>query len=248
MKKFVILFVLFSAQHLMGQILSGEITFEVKRDLHRQIPEEMSAMKSRIPEFATSNHTLVFNQQASSYSMIKMPEVDRTPGGQGGNWMVTRMSRMADYEIYTDIETGMSIESREFLGKTFLIDGETTRRKWKLTGESMMVGDYFCQKARYKDDDEDVFVWFTPMIPVSSGPENYNGLPGLILYVDINDEERTITATQIISRPIEKGELKKPTKGEKITQEKFEKMREEKMKEMQLEGRGQGMRFMMRGE
>ncbi len=68
----------------------------------------------------------------------------------------------------------------------------------------------------------------------------------MILYVSINDEERTITATNIVSRPIEKNEISKPTKGEKISKEKFEKMREEKMKEMQMERGGQGMRFFMR--
>ncbi len=241
-----LLLLFFSFDVVHAQVLSGEITYEEKRDLHRNIPEEMSSMKSRIPEFITTSHKLIFSKDASSYSPIKNTQTNNPPPGEGGNRWMMRFASQMENEIYTDIETGMSLETREFLGKTFLIDGENTPRKWKLTGESMMVGDYFCQKATYKDENEEIFVWFTPMIPVSTGPENYNGLPGLILFVDINGEEKTLTATNIVSRPIDKKEISKPTKGEKISKEKFEEMREEKMKEMQMERGGHGMRFIMR--
>ena len=48
-------------------------------------------------------------------------------------------------------------------------------------------------KAEYIPDEGDsikVDVWFTPEVPVSSGPAGYGGLPGLIVFVDVNEGKK----------------------------------------------------------
>lgn len=54
--------------------------------------------------------------------------------------------------------------------------------------------------------------WYTPEIPVNQGPENYWGLPGLIL--EINDGTTTILCSKIVLNAKEKVEIK-PSKKEK---------------------------------
>jgi GLPGLI family protein len=83
-----------------------------------------------------------------------------------------------------------------------------------------------------------VTAWYTPEIPVNQGPENYWGLPGLIL--EVNDGKTTILCSKVVLNPKEKSEIKAPTKGKEITQEAYDQTVIDKMKEMQEMYQGQG--------
>ena len=76
----------------------------------------------------------------------------------------------------------------------------------------------------------EVTAWYTPQIPVSNGPAEYWGLPGLIL--EINSGRTTVLCTEIIINPAEKEDIEKPTKGKKITREEYNTTVKEKMEEM----------------
>ncbi|WP_288954662.1 GLPGLI family protein [uncultured Polaribacter sp.] len=75
-----------------------------------------------------------------------------------------------------------------------------------------------------------VTAWYTPQIPVSSGPADYWGLPGLIL--EINSGRTTMLCTEIIINPDEKVEIKKPKKGKEVTREEYTKIVNEKTEEL----------------
>ncbi len=91
-----------------------------------------------------------------------------------------------------------------------------------------------------------ITAWYTPQIPVSNGPGEYWGLPGLIL--EINSGRTTILCTEIVINPSEKEEIEAPTKGKKITREKYTETVKKKMEEMRemfrnRRGSGRGGRF-----
>ena len=75
-----------------------------------------------------------------------------------------------------------------------------------------------------------VTAWYTPQIPVSNGPGEYWGLPGLIL--EINEGRTTILCSEITMNPSEKIDIKEPIKGKEITREEYNKVVKEKMEEM----------------
>ena len=75
-----------------------------------------------------------------------------------------------------------------------------------------------------------VTAWYTPQIPVSNGPGEYFGLPGLIL--EINSGRTTILCTEIVMNPTEAIEIAAPTKGKAITREEYNKTVKIKMEEM----------------
>ena len=81
-----------------------------------------------------------------------------------------------------------------------------------------------------------VTAWYTMDIPISQGPENYWGLPGLIL--EVSDGTTTILCSKIVINPKERKEIKQPKKGTTISQKEFEKIAQEKMEEMREMGRG----------
>jgi GLPGLI family protein len=74
-----------------------------------------------------------------------------------------------------------------------------------------------------------ITAWYTPEIPISQGPENYWGLPGLIL--EVNDGKTTILCSKVVLNLKDKIEIKAPTKGEEITQKKYDETVIKKMEE-----------------
>lgn len=88
----------------------------------------------------------------------------------------------------------------------------------------------------------EVVAWYTPQIPINQGPDDYWGLPGLIL--EINADRTTILCTKIVMNPKERDNIKKPEKGEVVTQEEYTEITTKKMQEMRdmYRGRGRGSR------
>ena len=62
-----------------------------------------------------------------------------------------------------------------------------------------------------------ITAWYTLAIPVSNGPGNFHGLPGLILAV--NDGTETIVCSKIVLNPKNKIDFSEPKKGKIVTQD-----------------------------
>jgi GLPGLI family protein len=88
------------------------------------------------------------------------------------------------------------------------------------------------QTAAEKDAVKMVAVtaWYTPQIPVSSGPGVYFGLPGLIL--EINEGRTTMLCTEIVLNPAEAVEIKRPSKGKEVDRVDYNKIVKEKTAEL----------------
>ncbi len=100
--------------------------------------------------------------------------------------------------------------------------------QWEITQESKKIGNYQCFKAialkKARKDKPSIVItaWFTPTIPVSFGPKNFFGLPGLIL--EISYKKVNIRASKIILNPKEKIVIKKPRKGKRMSHKEYEEM------------------------
>jgi|TARA_B110000240_G_scaffold72463_1_gene82418 GLPGLI family protein len=86
-----------------------------------------------------------------------------------------------------------------------------------------------------------VTAWYTPQIPVSNGPGESFGLPGLIL--ELNSDKTTILCTKIVLNPEIKEEIVRPTKGDIVSKKEYNDIVKFKMDEMrENRGRGNGRR------
>lgn len=83
-----------------------------------------------------------------------------------------------------------------------------------------------------------VTAWYTPQIPVSQGPSDYWGLPGLIL--ELSTDRTTILCSKIVLNPSNKLKIDPPKKGEKVSKEEYAKIVEEKTAEMREMFRSRG--------
>ena len=225
---------------------SGKIVYQEKMDLHRNLSPERQEMKEMIPQFNTSVFELVFSGDESIYQPQKNAEETEVTSSSGGAQMTMRFGR-ENRIIYKNQAEDKMIESREFMQKQFLITGPLTIRKWKIGTKQKEILGHTCMGADFRVDSATTLIaWFTTDIPVSCGPSDYQGLPGLILGVDINDGLRTITATEIKLEEVDPSMIIAPSKGKEVTSAEFEKIREEKMKEMHLQNGGNSQMIMIR--
>lgn len=94
------------------------------------------------------------------------------------------------------------------------------------------------KKEKEKEDVEEkkeeklvqVVAWYTPEIPINHGPEDYFGLPGLIL--EVNAGNQIILCNKIVMNPKDKEVIEAPKKGKEVTQKEYNEISEKKMKEM----------------
>lgn len=257
MKKLILLLgvlVSLTAAHVVFAQTSGVINYEVKINLHRNIPPEREAQKAMIPEFRTTKQQLFFNESESLYkTVIEDEEENFTAGSAGGGGM--RMTfRMPNTELYLDQTTGKTLSKQEVMGKNYLIEDSVKMAPWKFGTQTKTIANYECSMAYYTQTDtlrigdrepqvrtQEITAWFTNAIRPFLGPERFNTLPGAVLAIDINNGERVIVARSIEMRELKKNELKAPTTGTKVTQAEFRKIMEEQMKQM-----GGGRQMMIR--
>lgn len=88
----------------------------------------------------------------------------------------------------------------------------------------------------------EIVAWYSPQIPVNQGPDDYWGLPGLIL--EINADRTTILCTKIVLNPEQKETIDQPKKGDVVTQAEYTEIITKKMQEMRemYGGRNRGRR------
>lgn len=99
------------------------------------------------------------------------------------------------------------------------------------------------KKTNFTDDwempkENVIIAWYCPEIPVNQGPENYWGLPGLIL--EVNDGKTVILCSKLVLNSKEKVEIKPASKGKEVTQKEYDEIVKKKMEEMREMNSGRG--------
>lgn len=84
----------------------------------------------------------------------------------------------------------------------------------------------------------EVTAWFTPQIPVSNGPGEFAGLPGLIL--ELNVYRTTLLCSKIVMNPKDAEKIEAPKKGKEVTREEYNKIVKEKTDELRENFRNGG--------
>ncbi len=122
---------------------------------------------------------------------------------------------------YTNLEEKIILHKKEAFGENFVVT--TPFAKWELTQESKLIGKYKCYKAvaikkvntRRGVVSKQVTAWYATGIPVSYGPKEYSGLPGLI--IEWSDENILFKATKIELNQEKTTKIKKPTSGKMVS-------------------------------
>tara|TARA_R110000868_G_scaffold28547_6_gene106975 strand:- start:7582 stop:8409 length:828 start_codon:yes stop_codon:yes gene_type:complete len=260
------LIVLFVTNHLQAQDFQGIATYKSHRKVDLKIDEEkvnsemQKSIQEQLKKQFQQEYTLEFNRNESIYKRVE--KLDR-PSAPSSSGITIKISQGSDI-LYKNIQENRYSKKTEISGKIFLIKDTLQSKKWQLVNETKYIGEYACFKAVFEEEyttktitEDDKFedvtkqrtvtVWYTPQIPVSSGPEDYFGLPGLIL--EINDGEMTLICSKIVLNPKESFKIEAPDKGKQVSQKEFDDIQEKKNKEMMenfQSRRGNGDRVMIR--
>lgn len=221
-----------------GFLLSGEVIYQeiVKLDIQLEGMDEQ--MAAQIPKERKTEKILHFTEEAALLENHQKDDPEDAVHMEGSGIMMKMYQ--PDNKTFMDLKNQKVIEQKEFMSRVFLIESELGQEKWKMTGEQKKILDYACMEAVTEAEGQDVHVWFTPQIAVAAGPGKYSSLPGLVLGVEMHDGDMVLEAISVELKAVDEAQLKKPTKGKKVTQDEYQAIVAEKMKEMGVEGDGGG--------
>ena len=242
---------------MFAQDFSGRATykthtkssFELDSTTIAANPGIQEQMEAQMRKMFQKTFTLDFTKSESMYKEEQELDAPKGPSANGG-LMVMMMDVNGSSILYKNISENRMANKKELMGKVFLIKDNLVAYDWELTGETKNIGIYTCYKALYEKEEEGIEInmidgevkeekvtkkrtlvaWYTTDVPISNGPNNYGGLPGLIL--EVNDGDLTIVCSELVLNPKEAKEIKEPVKGKIVTREKFSKISLEKTKEM----------------
>lgn len=264
-KNFCIVLILLLSYPLIAQDFQGKAYYFSKtavdmsnfgrpgmsEDMKKQIAERMKNMFEK-------TFVLTFNQSESLY---KEEEKLETPGAGTSRWG-SMMGSATSGPQYKNIKNKLLLQEQELLGKQFLVKDSLSKFEWKMESETKQIGQYMCFKATANKtvDAESIYsfarpanteqtetkatkeiqivAWYTMQIPVSQGPGDYWGLPGLIL--EVSADKTIILCSKIIINPEEKESFKVPSKGKEISKVEYDEIAKKKMEEMRESFRSRG--------
>ncbi len=224
-------------------------------------PEMEKQLAEAIKKQNQKEYTLNFNLSESNWKEVASLGNGPTASSGTVGGISIRMSGDGALK-YRNTAENLYLEETSLMSKPFLVKDELKSFEWELTDETKKIGEYTVQKAQYSKvttrkmmtfgngvaegdgepktitDTITVEAWYTPQIPVSHGPDDYWGLPGLIL--ELKDGRKTYLCTKVILNPEDGVDIKKPKKGKKVTREEYTQIQMEKMKEMQEKYSGGG--------
>jgi GLPGLI family protein len=226
--------------------------------------QEKKQRLARFKSFLEKTYTLTFNKTASSFKEdVKLD----APGASGTSWGKSNgqgsiYKNTKDKKMIEDVEqfskrflvTEEMEPSQWEMGTETKKIGQYTCYKATLIKEDKNIdwGSIFSRGRNEKKDSTNtkenkpakkmltVTAWYTPQIPVSTGPDTYYGLPGLIL--ELNAGSTIMLCTEVAINTQETLEIEAPSKGEEVSRDEYNKIVKVKTEELKERFQGRGGR------
>ncbi len=258
MKTTTTILALLLATVINAQNFTGKATYKTSRksnvkygENQKGITDEMQEeLQKRLQKMNQKTFVLEFDKTNSTYrEEVKLAAPN--PKANGAKIVLMSVGGSGQGSIYyKNLKEKRFANQTEIMGKAFLVKDNLPEYDWKMSTETKNIGQYTCYKATHTEEvvrkkisivngetKEDSIketkvttAWYTLQVPISNGPKNYQGLPGLIL--EINDGKNLIVCTEIVLNPSETIKIKEPEKGKAVNQKKYDEIQEQKSKEM----------------
>ena len=233
MKIFSIIFLLFlcfpavtRSQSALGH--SGVVEYEKKVNIHGILKKTIGGSQdvnqqvyddyvNKNPQFAILNSRLTFSTDECLFEPLTSPNLNNST-------LFGKIPLSEQINItYSDLKQGLTWTRKNAFNEQFLIEN-TRKIRWKVTNELRDVAGFKCRRANaIIMDSIYVVAFYTDEIHVSSGPETFGGLPGLILEVALPNDNIHWVAKRVnfnsSSHPIVK-----TTQGKPMTDTDFTKL------------------------
>jgi GLPGLI family protein len=168
----------------------------------------MKELMKTMPRLVTDVYELRFNESKSIYKLAKENTDNKYMWG-------TKPSETDN--VVNDLDGNTVSAQREIFENTYVIKDSLRNLEWKITSETRDIAGFECKKAVTKICDSVVVVaFYTDQISVSSGPESFGGLPGMILGLAIPRLYTTWFATKLELVEPTPAQLAPTQKGKKV--------------------------------
>jgi GLPGLI family protein len=166
---------LFLTCQLQAQYTYGKIAFERKTNLLKKFKGWgdwiQKDEKDKIDQFE-----FIFNDSISVFKPVDTDVKERM------SWATSKNT------VIQNVKSKTRIASKDIWNETVNMKDSITVRKWIITDDFRKIAGFKCRKAFTKvDDTTKIYAWYADEIMVSSGPESYCGLPGMILGLATSD-------------------------------------------------------------
>ncbi len=255
MKSLIItmLVTVFAFAKAYSQQLSGVATYQSQRSFDFKMDNDksdgMSAeiqkqVQAQMKKQFQQEYTLAFVGAESTYQQ----EESLAAPAPSTNGITVTVSGGKDVTYHNTAELKL-LKETQIMGKEFLVNDSLPKPKWILEKEIKNIGVYTCFKATISEEYEQpsfneetgeeeesvtktrtTTAWYTLDIPANHGPDEYWGLPGLIL--EVSDGKFSLMCTKVVLNPKKEVQIMLPEKGKEVTQDEFNNIQEEKMDEM----------------
>nr|WP_315174990.1 GLPGLI family protein [uncultured Flavobacterium sp.] len=108
-------------------------------------PEVIKGIEERMKKMFEKTFILSFDKSASIYKEEEKLEAPGQGGGGGMRMMASFTGGGGTY--YKNVKDKTYTVDKEFMGKEFLVKDTLTHMKWKMEGETRVIGGYNCYKA-----------------------------------------------------------------------------------------------------
>lgn len=195
-------------------ILQGKIEYERTVNLHKQLAVDdnegwYSNFKNQIPEFKRSYFNLLFTPELTLYEPGRESKEKSPPFAEGP---------ASENIIFNDLKKGKTVAAKQVFDELFLIQDSLRKYQWHITKDTRKIAGFECKRAfTVIMDSIYVAAFYTDEIISGSGPESFQGLPGMILGVVIPRLYTTWYATKVELLQITEHSVTPPKKGKNTT-------------------------------
>lgn len=246
MIKYLLLFCLITIGYVQAQ--TYEITYVQSMDQKylkdsilegkmKNLPEEFK--KEMIKNLGkTEEYVLIYSNGKSIYKLKESAkkndddDEDELNVGSNTKFSFKFLRKAMNAAMYKDHEKNKTIKQENILDKQFLISDSLHTLDWQITNKIKTFGDLKCREVTSSGfrmmKKQKITACYTEDIPINEGPDDYYGLPGLVVDVQIGPINIVMKEIKTIK---EDTEINAPTEGQKITKAEFDKLMEDYAKQ-----------------
>ena len=150
----------------------------------------MESYRKSFPKVVSDKYELIFDTRKTLYKSGVETE--------GNKYMFQGMKPVESDFVQQSFSTGESVMARSVFERNYLVKDSLPVYEWKISAETRNIAGFECRKALTRISDSVVVVaFYTDEITVRGGPEQFHGLPGMILGIAIPRLSLTLFATSV---------------------------------------------------
>lgn len=222
------MFFLVSTPNLYAQT-SYKVTYNISKIKLQgsidNLDEKGKRITKQVADRAKEVHYILVSNNENSY--FQLEDTLRKESDTPLDNMLSRMAKRFpsfNKKVYTNHNENSIVFVRNLVNKDFLVKRDCYNFNWAIKDESKNILGFVAKKAEgnyydpVTDEELKVEAWFIPSIPLQSGPDIFNGLPGLI--AEVNLKGAVVSVKKIKPNTISKIEEIDASKA--MTQQEYE--------------------------